>query len=352
MSYKTTIAQLLDEFPIELDLETQIKARAPTMANSMFLTNKEQGDWAEEIVLNAINNCMNGYCALRYGRSESLAAGDPGFKEFYEKYINELNDIGKRPDILIYRQQDIPKGFNLDDDDFVSKALAAIEVRSSSFLAVGYATYMADRLQNAFNVIEDARSQILSSPYRELLHRKNRRIFDLMSSSTSESFQDWDFRCPSWSSTNELRELTALFRKIKDQVKILHKRDYLSITPKLEDIALVNRWIQRFGVRHYYLQTFFDKGYLMSFQDILRLVCDTENEETKYSIERDVKNQGKTTIKINVNVGKEILGRIDMPEHYSALKILERGRLLFYVKFRGGRGYLDSSVFDREIVDG
>ena len=40
-----------------------------------------------------------------------------------------------------------------------------------------------------------------------------------------------------------------------------------------------------------------------------------------------------------------------MPEHYSALKTLARGRLLFYVKFRGGRGYLDSSVFDKEIIN-
>ncbi len=80
-----------------------MSGRAPTMANSVFLTNKEQGDWAEEIVFNAINEYSDDYRAIQYGRSESLAAGDPGFAEFYASYLDELNDIGKKPDILVYR---------------------------------------------------------------------------------------------------------------------------------------------------------------------------------------------------------------------------------------------------------
>ncbi len=69
-------------------------------------------------------------------------------------------------------------------------------------------------------------------------------------------------------------------------------------------------------------------------------------------MERDTKNQGKTTIKVNVGFCKEVLGRIEMPEHQSALKELERGRLLFYVKFSGGKGYLDPEVFSQEIGNG
>lgn len=41
-----------------------------------------------------------------------------------------------------------------------------------------------------------------------------------------------------------------------------------------------------------------------------------------------------------------------MPAHRSELKELERGRLLFYVAFEGGKGYLDADVFYQEIVDG
>jgi type II restriction enzyme len=168
---------------------------------------------------------------------------------------------------------------------------------------------------------------------------------------SDETFKELDFRLRSWSSSPELRELSDLLKSLKEQIKILHKRDYLSITPKLEDLALVNRWIQHFNVRHYYLQVFFDKAYVIPFKEILEIVSDPAKEDTVFSIEEDVKNQGKTTIKINVQVGKEILGRIDMPEHKSAVKELERGRLLFYVTFQNGHGYLDNDVFLNEIVN-
>ena len=89
----------------------------------------------------------------------------------------------------------------------------------------------------------------------------------------------------------------------------------------------------------------------MSFKDIINLVSADSNEGEVFSIERDVKNQGKTTIKINVQVGKEVIGKIDMPRHQSVMKELDRGRLLFYVKFDGGKGYLDNTVFMRDIIN-
>ncbi len=95
---------------------------------------------------------------------------------------------------------------------------------------------------------------------------------------------------------------------------------------------------------------FFDKAYVIPFRDILEISSDPNKEDVVFSVERDIKNQGKTTIKINVQVGREILGRIDMPEHKSALKELDRGRLLFYVTFEGGKGYLDMNVLNQEII--
>ena len=92
------------------------------------------------------------------------------------------------------------------------------------------------------------------------------------------------------------------------------------------------------------MQVFFDKAYVIPFQDVLQITSDPRNEGVVFSIERDVKNQGKTTIKINVQVGKEILGRIDMPQHRSALKELARGRLLFYVTFHGATSTLPYSL--------
>ena len=55
----------------------------------------------------------------------------------------------------------------------------------------------------------------------------------------------------------------------------------------MEDIALVNRWIQNYNVKHFYLQVFFDKAYVISFQDILELISNDDNEGRNFSIERD-----------------------------------------------------------------
>lgn len=350
--YKDNIRKLIDASPLEIDTEIQMTGRTPTMANSEFLTNKEQGDWAEQVVCKAINEFSDEYFAVKYGRSESIAAGDEGFADFYKTYQGELNTIGKRPDLLIYKLADYrDKHVDIENDEHVRNAIAALEVRSSSFLIDKYAAFMDRRQEDAINKCADIRYQILSGEPGNLLERKNKIIFNLILQATDETFKEITFRRPSWSLTQELRDLTKLLKELKENIKILHKRDYLSITPKMEDIALVNRWIQKYNVRHFYLQVFFDKAYAIQFQDILELVSNDSNEGNIFSIERDVKNQGKTTIKVNVKVGKEVIGKIDMPEHKSAMKELNRGRLLFYVTFEGGKGYLDKEIFIRDIVN-
>ncbi len=350
--YKDNILRLIQQSPLEIDTGIQLTARPPTMASSEFLTNKEQGDWAEQVVYKAINELSNDYFATQYGKSDSIAAGDDGFAEFYREYQTELNTIGKRPDLLIFKVTDFPdKKVDLENDEHIKKSVAALEVRSSSFLIEKYTAFMDGRQKDAINRCKSIRDSILGSNLGALLERKNQTIYDLISQATDETFKELNFRYPSWSLTQELRDLTAHLKQLKENIKILHKRDHLSITPKMEDIALVNRWIQKYNVRHFYLQVFFDKAYVISFQDILNLVSNDDNDGNQFSIERDVKNQGKTTIKVNVKVGKEIIGKIDMPEHESEMKELDRGRLLFFVTFKGGKGYMDNEIFIRDIIN-
>ena len=338
--------------PFDIDLNIQLSGRPPTMASSEFLTNKEQGDWAEKLVFNAINSYSKDYCAVKYGRSDSLAAGDPGFKDFYTSYQEELNTIGKKPDILIFNRAQI-KGQKIDTDDinFINKAVSAIEIRSSSFLANRYSDFMNERTTEAIKECHKIKKELLKPPIAELLQKKNAEIFNMIKSASDNTFKEIDFRLQSWSSSKELEKLSDLLKKLKVQIKILHKRDYLSITPKLEDIALVNRWINRFNVRHYYLQVFFDKAYIIPFKNVLEITADPEKEGVVFSIEKDIKNQRKTTIKVNIQVGQEIIGKIDMPKHKSTMKELERGRLLFYVTFHGGHGYLDNDVFLKRVIN-
>lgn len=354
--YKNEIAnlinQLIDHSKLSIETDVVVSGHAPTMASSQFLINKEQGDWAEDIVFEAISQFSSEFFPVRYGRADSLTAGEAGFSEFYAGYQEELNSIGKKPDLLIFKKEDFPTSeVDTQCDSYVKKAVAALEIRSSSFLSGKYSQFMTNRQQTAINKCIEIKDRITSGEMGDLLKSKNSVIYNYLNDATAETFKELDFRRPSWSSSEDLRNLTDQLKELKKNIKILQSRDYLSITPKLEDIALVNRWIQNYNVKHFYLQVFFDKAYVVSFKKILELASNPSNEGTHFSIERDVKNQGKTTIKVNIRVGKELLGRIDMPEHKSVMKELDRGRLLFYVSFKGGRGYLDQEAFRREVVN-
>lgn len=345
MDYRREIRDLLLSAPVPVDLDLQAQGRPPTQASSHFLTNREQGTWAEDLALRAINAHAGDLRAVHYGEKATAAAGEPGFSAHYAAYQNELNTIGKRPDILLFRSSDLPDPHRSLDPDTVERAVAGLEVRSSSFLADRYGAFMDGRTRTAESRCLILRQQILTEPYASLLARKNPVLHDLLRTASVSTLRELSFRQPSWRSTPDLRHLTDLLKAMKQEISVLHRRDYLSITPKVEDLVMVNRWIQTYGVRHYYMQVFFDKAYLISFLDILRMIRDPGSDGPSFRIEEDVKNQGKTTIKINIAVSTEVIGRIRMPRHCSEMRELDRGRLLFYVRFDGGIGYLDREAF-------
>ena len=278
-TYKDEIAELINEFPLHIDTEIKIKGRAPTLASSEFLTNKEQGDWAERMIYEAINHIdsKSEYFAVQYGRSDSIAAGDDGFDEFYTDYQNELNRIGKKPDILLFKKSKFPdKNIDLSDHNIIKKAAAALEVRSSSFITNKYNDFMEKRkeveISNCINII----NELTEENNANILKEKNEKIYEILISSKKNEIQKINFRIPSWSSVDDkknedLIKIKSLLKKLKESINKLKKRDHLSITPKIEDISLVNRWIKKYNVKHFYLQVFFDKSYLISFKEILKL---------------------------------------------------------------------------------
>lgn len=337
------VKRLAESTGLSIDPDSTVEGRTPTSASSEFLTNKQQGDWAERLIQEAINSDPSGgHVAMPYGRSDGLSAGDEGFPEFYADYLRELNDIGKKPDLLIFKKEDLTPDFDINLAEHVARAVAAIEVRSSSFLAKEYAIFMQERTRQAIDACMKLKVELTVEPYASLLKSKRLELYEFLQTASEASFKGLDFRLQSWRTTPDLRDLSDKLRKLKDNISVLHKRDHLSITPKVEDIVLVHRWIQRFNVPHHYLQVFFDKACIISFHDILSIASDPEREGVDFAIESDVKNQGKSTIKINIDVGKEMLSDIEMPTHNSAIKHLARGRLLFYVEFSGGKGHLSA----------
>jgi len=340
---KTVPAALVD-FGLPRD-----PARTPTQASSNFITNKEQGDWAENLVFRAINETSKNFVAVKYGKSDDLVAGEDGFDTFYQDFQDELDTIGKRPDLLIFRKEDFIQelGFDISQIShhtitrYVKKAIAGIEVRSSAFLIDKYEEAMQIRTEKFSQIALQTRDIILTEFQEELKHPSRQAYIDLLQSISQKTLSITDFRVPSWSSTERLSELKAHLRTLKDAIKEIQKRDYLSITPKVEDIKVVYKWIETFNVPHFYFQVFFDKVYGISFEQILSIISDSNNEGVVFSVETDTKNQNKTTIKINSKSGIPIASKVEEPTHESVRKEMDRGRLLFYVTFKGGTAYLD-----------
>lgn len=326
------------------------EARIPTQASSEFITNKEQGDWAETVLFEAINNISNNYVAVHYGKSDNLVAGDEGFSEFFHAYQSELDSIGKRPDLLIFNRSDFDEtlGYDISHiehsliNDYVKKAVAGIEVRSSAFLIEHYESAMAQQKESLMSEALQIKDDILTT-HGELLKTDRKRIlyYNLLQEISEETIPVLSFKVPGWRSTPELSEVNEKLKHLKECINKLQKRDYLSITPKVEDIKIVYKWIESFNVPHYYFQVFFDRIYGISFENILELISNPEQENEIYSIESDIKNQNKTTIKIRSNSGTLIASKVEEPNHESKRKELQRGRLLFYVTFKGGTACLD-----------
>lgn len=355
MEYKEIIKELaknIDTDLVNFDSE-RIHGRRPTQISSEFLTNKEQGDWAENILLNAINNNSSKLIAVHYGKNDDINSGDDGFKEFFEEYQKELDTIGKRPDILIFDKADFP--YETDDiscfsndvlDTLVPKAKCAIEVRSSAFLIDKYENYMNKKVEAAIDSAMKSRSIILNN-YEELLLLKDPALFDIVQSISLDNIHVISFKLPSWRSSKELKDLSDELKKLKSSINEISKRTFLSITPKVEDLKVVYTWIQKYNVPHYYIQVFFDKAYGISFKKILTLIGNPALEGKDYFIESDIKNQGKTTIKINAAHESNVLDKIYLPEHYSEMKELNRGRLLFYVKFKDSISIINKEEFEK-----
>ena len=325
----------------------------PTQASSEFITNKQQGDWAEDVIFRAVNNHSKNIVAVKYGKSDDLVAGDVGFEEFFCNYQNELDTIGKRPDILLFKRNDFDEnlGFDISAIDnkvisgYVSKAIAAIEVRSSAFLINRYAEetnrIVTENIRKAIEI-----KNVVLKDYFDLLEQKRPEFIQILRQLNETSVRSLDYRVPSWRSSQRLCELSNLLSEIKKCLKVIQKRNSLSITPKVEDLKVVHKWIMTYNVPHFYVQVFFDMVYGVSFQHILELVANPDLEEDKFFIEQDTKNQNKTTIKIPSQDGICLARVLNEPVHHSVRKELNKGRLLFYVKFDGGEAFLDKENFD------
>lgn len=244
-----------------------------------------------------------------------------------------------------YKTKNISHFPNEELDILVPKAICGIEVRSSAFLMEKYEDSMEKKNTQTLCNIFKLKEQILIQ-FGDLLKKKNSNLYDIISSISNDNIDVISFRTPSWRANAQLDELSNLLKQLNINLKNITKRTYLSITPKIEDLKVVYNWIQHYNVPHFYVQVFFDRAYGISYENILELLNNPEEENKRYSIEKDVKNQYKTTIKIKAKTETNILSKIELPKHYSVMKELGRGRLLYFVRFKNSLSVLNKENFE------
>lgn len=354
--YKTTIDNLCKNVHTGLiDFsKPRTQASLPTQASSEFITNKQQGDWAEDVIFRAINNNSDKIVAVHYGKSDNLVAGDPDFETFFKDYQTELDTIGKRPDLLLFRREDFDETLGHDISllksdrigGYVTKAIAGIEVRSSAFLMNKY-TEEENRIVREHTEKALAMRDEALANYHDLLEQKRPELIPVLQRLDEVSVRSINYLTPFWRSSQRLQELSSLLSGIKKSLRVIQKRHTLSLTPKAEDLKVVHKWIMTYNVPHFYVQVFFDKVYGISFKKILELVSNPDLEGEKFFVERDNKNQNKTTIKVPPQNGYCLAQTVIEPNHHSIRKELSKGRLLFYVEFDGGEASLDKENFEK-----
>lgn len=197
------------------------KATKPTQASSEFITNKQQGDWAEDMLFRAINDNSQNIVAVRYGKSDDLVAGDAGFDRFFYDYQEELDTIGKRPDLLLFRKEDYNETLGLDISsrpseeigNYVAKAISGIEVRSSAFLIDKY-TDEAKRIVNENTLRAIELKEIALNEYADLIKQKRPELIPLLLQLDNTSVRSINFNKPSWNTSQRLQQLTSLLSEL------------------------------------------------------------------------------------------------------------------------------------------
>lgn len=195
--------------------EPKTAPRLPTDARSEFFANRALGDWAERSLAAAIREAYPGLGVAHYGQSDTIAAGDDGFREFYLAGREEVRVAGKRPDLLLFANDehikdhenfDISRLTNHELDKIARNAIASVEVRSSKL---------------------------------DALHYMAVRRADLIKGKKTT-------------------------------------REVPSFTVKVEDLVIVYRWIERTGLSQAYAQVFFDTAWAMDFADIFEWIGSSE----------------------------------------------------------------------------
>jgi hypothetical protein len=179
--------------------------------------------------------------------------------------------------------------------------------------------------------------------YHEELRRLGKRPDVLVFPAASALAAEWASK-PAAELIASARQATAAFEVRSSKQSLVGTRTAadLSFTPKVEDIRNVMRWIGGQGVPHLYVQVIFGAAYAIPFERILELLV-AGPKAGGYKIKREPRNQFKSTVYIPLDLGVCLTTGFQGPELAAFSKQLSEGRMLFGVKFSGGRLVFDKA---------
>lgn len=258
------------------------KVTIPNDPNSNFLGNRAMGDWAEEALKRTINSQQKIHQVLHYGDTNELAAGDELFKEYYLSELESTRVYGKRPDLLLYEIGNLPA-----KDAIADKPISASEEVAKLALAA----------------IEVRSSKFRAVQYMQV--RERDRINGKKGVRLSPSF-----------------------------------------TVKVEDLIIVYRWMERFGVRQSYMQVFLDSIFGINFLHIFELIGEGKN----IVIETPKKSQEKATIMIPITLGRQVASCSTAPTFRLRIQETRLGRVDAFVAPEAGEFVLDDENLNAVLL--
>lgn len=113
-----------------------------------------------------------------------------------------------------------------------------------------------------------------------------------------------------------------------------------SFTVKVEDLKIVYRWIERYGIPQSYCQVFFDVVFCINFLDIFKIIASGEG----FTIETPARSQLKATIMVPVTHGQMVGEFKEMPTFEVMKRVTRLGRHDAYVAPKGGQLVIDSKA--------
>ena len=147
------------------------------------------------------------------------------------------------------------------------------------------------------------------------------------------------------SSKFEALKYMAVRKKEREEGK-KGTRDTPSFTVKVEDLKIVYRWTQNFGVPQIYAQVFFDSIFAINFLTIISAIIEGE-----YVIDKPAKSQEKATIMIPITAGRKIGNATSIPDFTAVHEVNRLGRHDAYVRPVGGGFTIDKAALERSLYD-